>query len=98
MKSISAALVFAELGTLIPKSGGDFTYILTVFGRFPAFMFLWSQLLAGSSSQIILGLTVAEYMSKAIFDDCGPTFIFKQLVAAAVISRNYFFHLKRNAK
>lgn len=83
--SMLAALVFAELGLLIPKSGGDFTYLLAVFGRFPAFMYLWSQLLTGPSGMIILGLTLAEYMSKAIFDDCGPTLIFKQVVAATVI-------------
>ncbi|CAC5405979.1 SLC7A9 [Mytilus coruscus] len=84
--SILAALVFAELGALVPKSGGDLSYLLAVFGRFPAFMYMWSQLITGPSGQIILGLTVAEYMSKAISDKCGPSFLFKQIVAATVIS------------
>ncbi|CAC5405978.1 unnamed protein product [Mytilus coruscus] len=84
--SILSALVFAELGALVPKSGGDLGYLLAVVSRFPAFMYMWSQLITGPSGQIILGLTVAEYMSKAIFDKCGPSFLFKQIVAATVIS------------
>ncbi|XP_052098749.1 b(0,+)-type amino acid transporter 1-like [Mytilus californianus] len=32
-----------ELGLLIPRSGGDFNYLLKVFGTFPAFMFAWCQ-------------------------------------------------------
>ena len=84
---IVAALVFAELGALIPKSGGDFGYLLSVFGRFPAFMYIWSILLTAPSGQIIQGLTVAEYLSKTLFDDCGPSFLFKQTVAVLVICK-----------
>jgi len=84
---IAASLVFAELGALIPKSGGDFGYLLSVFGRFPAFMYIWSNLLTAPSGQIIQGLTVAEYLSKTLFDDCGPSFLFKQTVAVLVICK-----------
>ncbi|VDI79581.1 solute carrier family 7 (L-type amino acid transporter), member 9 [Mytilus galloprovincialis] len=83
--SLAAALVYAELGTLIPLSGSDFSYMLKAFGSFPAFMYTWTQLFIYPGAQVIKGLTVAQYLGKAVFDDCGPTDATLKLIAAVVV-------------
>lgn len=39
------ALCFAELGTMLPRAGGLYVYLREAYGRLPAFLFGWNDLL-----------------------------------------------------
>ncbi len=43
--SLAGALTLAELGTMLPRAGGPYVYLLEAFGRLPAFLFGWTELL-----------------------------------------------------
>src|SRR5438445_11824804 len=43
--ALCGALTYAELAALFPRSGGVYVYVREGFGRLPAFLFGWSELL-----------------------------------------------------
>jgi len=84
--SMVGALCYAELGTLIPRSGGDYAYIGEAFGDLPSFLYLWSALLmimpAGNA---IISLTFANYILQPFYPACEPDINAVRLIAASVI-------------
>ncbi|XP_065924865.1 b(0,+)-type amino acid transporter 1 isoform X1 [Magallana gigas] len=84
--SFCGALVMAELGLLLPRSGGSYVYLHKAFGNFPAFLFVWvSAVVIGPAAQLVKSLTVAEYISRAALDECQRTQGWTKLTAAVVI-------------
>ncbi|KAJ8041411.1 b(0,+)-type amino acid transporter 1 [Holothuria leucospilota] len=87
--STFGALCYAELGTMIPKSGAEFPYLYDTYGEPIAFLFSWvSILLTRPSSVSIIALTFAQYAVQPFFpeDECEPpSAILKMMGCVCVI-------------
>ncbi|XP_056381721.1 B(0,+)-type amino acid transporter 1 isoform X1 [Hyla sarda] len=80
------ALCFAELGTMITKSGGEYPYLMEAFGPIPAFLFSWSSVIVMKpSSFAIICLSFAEYVSAPFYPDCEPPQVVIKCLAAGAI-------------
>ncbi|XP_049918035.1 b(0,+)-type amino acid transporter 1 isoform X3 [Epinephelus moara] len=81
-----AGLCYAELGTVIPESGGEFIYILRTVGKVVAFMFVISFVIvmkpaAGTG----IALSFAECVLAPFYSGCSPPQLVLKLVAAGAI-------------
>ncbi|XP_076032326.1 L-type amino acid transporter sobremesa isoform X6 [Oratosquilla oratoria] len=97
--SLLGALSYAELGTLVAESGGEYAYFneafhrsrpsKTWYGPVPAFLFSWvSILLLKPSGLAIIALTCAEYSSRLFIlggSDCHIPGVSVKLLASCVI-------------
>uniref|UniRef100_A0A8D2L589 b(0,+)-type amino acid transporter 1 n=1 Tax=Varanus komodoensis TaxID=61221 RepID=A0A8D2L589_VARKO len=80
------ALCFAELGTMITKSGGEYPYLMEAFGPIPAYLFSWSSLIViKPSSFAIICLSFAEYVSAPFYPGCDPPIVVIKCLATAAI-------------
>uniref|UniRef100_A0A0B7AWD6 b(0,+)-type amino acid transporter 1 n=1 Tax=Arion vulgaris TaxID=1028688 RepID=A0A0B7AWD6_9EUPU len=83
--SLLGSLCYCELGTMIPKSGGEYTYIRQAFGNLPAFLYIWvSVILIRPSSMAIMSLTFGMYFS-SVFELCGAPQLPHKLAAIACL-------------
>lgn len=83
----AGALSYAELGTLITKSGAEYPYMMEAMGRVVAYLFAWTKIIVLTpSSMAIICLTFAEYFM-SLFDFCGEPQIPKKIVAALAMSK-----------
>lgn len=85
--SMIGALCYAELGTSIPKSGGDYAYIFEAYGSLPAFLYLWdAMMIFVPTTNAIMGLTFASYVLQPFFPgECKIPEAALQLIAALSI-------------
>ena len=74
-------LVYAELGSRLPETGGEYMYISRAFGPFAGFMFGWSQLFIIRTSPLA-GLAIVTINYLTYFIDLSRT---EQIAAALVI-------------
>ena len=65
--ALCGALTYAELGTMFPRSGGVFVYIREGFGRLPAFLFGWTELVLIRASALgAIATPFAEYLLRLL--------------------------------
>ncbi|XP_069829230.1 b(0,+)-type amino acid transporter 1-like [Dendropsophus ebraccatus] len=81
------SLSYAELGTVIKESGGDYIYILRNVGSLPAFLFAYTSVIVMRPASIaVISLSFAEYVVAAFFPDCpSPEVAIKCTAAACVL-------------
>uniref|UniRef100_A0A3Q3G4G4 Zmp:0000001267 n=1 Tax=Labrus bergylta TaxID=56723 RepID=A0A3Q3G4G4_9LABR len=83
---IMISFCYAELGTVITESGGEYIYILRTSGPVVAFMLIFSSVLfvrpAGVAS---VALGFAQYVVAPFYSDCLPPVLVVKCVAAAAI-------------
>lgn len=83
---LPGALCYAELGTMIVKSGGDYSYYLEVFHPIVAFLFSWTTVIVlKPSSLAIITLSFAEYTVSPFFPGCSPPVLVIKFLAATAI-------------
>ena len=74
--TVGQALCYAELGTVIPKAGGDYTYVYEIFGEVPGFLAVYAHIfLAVASAVGAIGLTAAVYILQPLGMDCQTPII-----------------------
>lgn len=85
----TGALCYAELGTIILKSGAEYVYLYEAFGGIPAYIFAWSSTLVFKPPQIsIIAITFGAYMAESLIPaGCGTTVVVAKLFAVLAICK-----------
>ena len=86
------AMCYAELGTIIPRTGGPYEYIREAFGDFPAFLYCWAiVMIVLPTGNAVIALTFATYSIKPFFPDCDSP-EYAVIILAAVALGKYTRH------
>ncbi|KAM3624936.1 uncharacterized protein V6R79_003972 [Siganus canaliculatus] len=80
------ALCYAELGTMITKSGGEYSYLMEGISPILAYLFSWTTVVVlKPSSLAIITLSFAEYASTPFYSGCTPPVVVTKCLAASAI-------------
>ena len=86
--ALCGALTYAELAAQYPRSGGVYVYLREGFGRLPAFLFGWTELLLIRASALgAIATPFAEYLLRSLGYDpkIAPNTTYVHYVAAGAI-------------
>ncbi|XP_034234516.1 large neutral amino acids transporter small subunit 1-like [Thrips palmi] len=82
--SCLGALCYAELGTVVNRSGGEYAYLTTALGPLCGFLQLWTSLVILQPTPLaVMARTFASYAAKPFFSDCEPPEAVIKLLAVA---------------
>ncbi len=76
MMALAGALTYAELAGMFPRTGGVFVYLREGFGRLPAFLFGWTELVVIRASALgAISTVFAEYLLRSLgYDPTLPQY------------------------
>lgn len=60
------ALCFAELGTLLPRAGGEYIYMRAAYGDLPGFLYVCMSFIIGAASLAAYGAAFAIFLSDIV--------------------------------
>jgi APA family basic amino acid/polyamine antiporter len=60
------ALCFAELGTLLPRAGGEYLYLRAAFGDLPGFLYVCMSFIIGAASLAAYGAAFSIFLSDIV--------------------------------
>nr|XP_055027586.1 b(0,+)-type amino acid transporter 1 isoform X3 [Misgurnus anguillicaudatus] len=84
--AMAASFCYAELGTVIRESGGEYVYILRTSGNVVAFIFSFTtNFVVRPTGIIAVALTFAQNVLVSFYDDCPPPDVAVKCLAAAGI-------------
>ena len=89
--ALLGSLCYCEMGTMIPKSGAEYSYLYEAFGPLPAFLYSWTlALIIRPSSLSVVALTFAHYVSQPFFPDgeISPILV-RKILAATCLGKYY---------
>lgn len=64
--AILGALCFAELGTLIPRAGGEYQYVRAAFGDLPGFLYVCMSFIVGAASFAAYGAAFSIFLADIV--------------------------------
>ena len=82
--TLCGALVYAELGSMMPRSGGEFHFIGAAFGRRVAFLYGWTKTVALGASAAALAIVSVIFLNDLLGGSLPPLAV--QLLPLAVIA------------
>lgn len=83
--SLMGSLCYAELGTALPFSGGEYSHIKRGLGSLPAFVFIWTSTVTKPASNAARALLFAEYATQPFYGICPAPEVVKKCLALAVL-------------
>jgi amino acid transporter len=83
--ALAGALTYAELAAIFPRTGGIYVYIREAFGRGPAFLFGWAELLVIRPAALgAIAIVAAEYFWRLMgVEGAAPLAILPMTLAQA---------------
>lgn len=79
-------LAYAELGTMMQESGGEFVYIKNTYGKFPAFLFSFcNAFLIKPAALTVTVITFSDYLAALIWGEGVTQIMVKSITASAIV-------------